>query len=306
MSKSPARSRRTLPLDRLNGFLAVAEAGGFTAAAQRLDINKTALSQQIARLEAELGGALFTRTTRRVELTEAGRRLFDASAPLLRELEVAVTNFGDANAEPSGTLRITAPTDYAANVLGPALAAFHREHPQLQIDLIATDEVLDLVGERIDLAVRFGWLRDSSLRAVKLADFSQVVVAAPTYLAQAGVPRKPEQLALHPWIALTLLRSPLTWRFTGRSGQQVNVRMRPGLRANSPEGVLGLVRGGAGISVLTDFAANNDLRAGTLRQLLPEWSLPSGGIHLVYPATRQPAGKVRRFIDFFRDWLANH
>jgi len=305
MPASPARTRRTVSLDRLQWFLAVAEAGGFTAAAQRLDINKTVLSQQIAKLENELGGALFTRTTRCVELTEAGRRLFDESAPLLRDLETSVARFGDANTEPSGTLRITAPADYAANVIGPALAAFHREHPRLQVDLIATDDVLDLVGERIDIAVRFGWLRDSTMRAVRIGDFSQMVVAAPSYLAQHGMPKQPEQLALHAWIALSLLRSPLTWRFSGRGGRQVTVRMRPGLRANSPAGVLGLLRGGAGISVLTDFAASTDLRDGTLRQLLPDWSLPSGGIHLVYPATRQPAGKVRHFIDFFRDWRAN-
>lgn len=305
MPTSPARPRRTISLDRLQWFLAVAEAGGFTAAAQRLDINKTVLSQQIAKLENELGGALFTRTTRRVELTEAGRRLFDESAPLLRDLETSVAQFGDANIEPSGTLRITAPVDYATNVLGPALAAFHREHPRLQVDLIATDDVLDLVGERIDIAVRFGWLRDSTMRAVRIGDFSQVVVAAPSYLAQHGAPRQPEQLASHAWVALTLLRSPLTWRFTGRGGRQVTVRMRPGVRASSPGGVLGLLRGGAGISVLADFTAATDLHDGTLQQLLPDWSLPGGGIHLVYPATRQPAGKVRHFIDFFRDWQAN-
>lgn len=132
-------------------------------------------------------------------------------------------------------------------------------------------------------------------------------MASSSYLRQHGTPNKPDRLASHAWIALTLLRSPLTWRFTARSGRQITVRMRPGLRASSPEGVLGLLRGGggAGISVLTGFTAGNDLRSGTLQQLLPEWSLPSGGIHLVYPATRQPAGKVRRFIDHFRDWLAN-
>ncbi|MFC5570685.1 LysR substrate-binding domain-containing protein [Lysobacter yangpyeongensis] len=305
MPKPSQRPRRAPSLDRLSAFLAVAEAGGFTAAAQRLDINKTVLSQQIARLESELGGALFTRTTRRVELTEAGRLLFDESAPLLQQLESAVAQFGQASTDPSGTLRITAPADYAVNVLGPALAAFQREHPQLQVDLIATHDVLDLVAERIDLAVRFGWLRDSSLRATKLGEFRQLVLASPDYLARAGAPRRPEQLASHAWIALSLLRSPLTWRFEKHGGRQVTVRMRPGLRASSPEGVLGLLRGGAGISVLTDFAATPDLHAGALQQVLRDWSLPSGGIHLVYPATRQPPGKVRRFMDFFRDWLAN-
>jgi DNA-binding transcriptional LysR family regulator len=292
-----------LSLDRLNWFVAVAEAGGFTAAAQRLDIGKTLLSQQVAKLEAELGGALFTRTTRRVELTDAGRRLYDESSPLLRELGAAVAGFGDASVRPSGTLRITAPTDYAATVVGPALAGFHRLHPQLQIELIATDDVLDLVGERIDLAVRSGWLRDSSLRAVKLGEFTQVVLAAPAYLAEAGTPRRPEQLATHRWIALRLLRTPLTWRFTHRTGRACSVRVRAGLSANSPQALLGLLRGGAGISVMTDFGAAADLHSGTLQRVLHDWNLPSGGIHLVYPATRQPPGKVRHFIDFFREYL---
>lgn len=295
--------KRPLQLDRLVLFAAVAEEGGFTAAAERLDSSKTLLSQQINKLEAELGGALFTRTTRRVTLTEAGQRLFDECAPLLRDLATAVQRFDIARGQPSGTLRITAPPDYAAGVLGAALGEFVREHPQLQIDLIASSEVMDLVRERIDVAIRFGWLRDSSLRATRLTGFGQYVVAAPDYLARAGAPKRPEDLAGHRWIALSLLRTPLLWRFTTADGHQRSVRMQAAARANSPEALLGLLRGGAGISAIADFALEADLRSGRLQRVLLQWSLARGGIYAVYPAVRQVPAKVRNFIDFFRAYL---
>ncbi|MBA8885874.1 DNA-binding transcriptional LysR family regulator [Dokdonella fugitiva] len=291
-------------LDRLRWFVAVAEAGGFTLAADRLATGKTQLSHHVARLERELGGALFTRTTRRVELTDAGRRLYDTIAPLLRDLDGALGGVDEAASQPSGTLRITAPTDYAASVVGPALAAFQRAHPRLVVELVASDDVLDLVGERIDLAVRFGWLRDSSMRAVRLGEFAQWVVGSPAYFAEAGTPRRPNQLAAHRWIALRLLRSPLTWRFAKAGGRSATVRVRATAQANSPQALLGLLRGGGGVSVITDFATESDVAAGTLQRVLADWQLPSGGIHLVYPATRQPPAKVRHFIDFFRDHVA--
>ncbi|HWP18058.1 MAG TPA: LysR substrate-binding domain-containing protein [Burkholderiaceae bacterium] len=294
------RNSREPSLDRLNLFVAVAEAGGFTAAAQRLGMLKTALSPQIARLEEELGGQLFTRTTRRVELTEAGRRLYAEVAPLLRGLRTAVDEFGDRETRPGGTLRITAPADYSSAVVGPLLARFQSLYPGLLVELIASDGIVDLVAERIDVAVRLGWLRDSSLRAVKVGSFSQVAVASPAYLAEAGTPRQPADLTQHRWIALRLLRSPLTWRFTHRDGRHATVRVQAATSATSPLGLLGLARGGAGIAVLTDFAAEADLQRGDLQRVLPEWTLPRGGIHLVYPAAGRPPGKVRHFVDFFR------
>jgi DNA-binding transcriptional LysR family regulator len=296
-------NRRTPQLDRLALFTAVAEAGGFTAAAERLGTSKTLLSHQIGKLEAELGAALFTRTTRRVTLTEAGERLLRDSTPALQELAAAVERLTTVREQPTGTLRITAPPDYAGGVLGTALGEFARRYPQLEIELIASSEVMDLVGARIDLAIRVGWLRDSSLRAARLGEFEQFVVASPDYLARAGVPQHPEDLGRHRWIALTVLRTPLLWRFTAANGSQRSVRMQAVARANSAEAVLGLLRGGVGASVLTDFALEADLRSGRLQRLLSQWKLPRGGIYAVYPAARQVPAKVRSFIDFFRAFL---
>ncbi|HEY5810626.1 MAG TPA: LysR substrate-binding domain-containing protein [Povalibacter sp.] len=295
--------RRPLQLDRLVLFTAVAEAGGFTAAADRLDSSKTLLSQQINRLEAELGVALFNRTTRRVVLTEAGQRLFNDCKPLLEQLRGSVERLTEQRTQPAGTLRITAPADYAANVLGMLLGKFAERHPQLQVDLVVSGEVLDLLSERIDLAIRIGWLRDSSLRATRLAEFEQYLVASSAYLSRAGLPRQPADLARHRWIALSLLRSPLSWRFTHTNGEQRSVHMQEAARVNAPEALLGLLRGGTGISAMADFAVDADLRDGRLQRILPQWHLPSGGIYAVYPATRQLPLKVRVFLDFLREHL---
>ncbi|APR80768.1 Transcriptional regulator, LysR family protein [Minicystis rosea] len=291
---------RPVPLDRLTVFAAVADAGGFTAAAERLGVTKTLVSQQIGKLEAELGGSLFTRTTRKVTLTEAGQLLLEECAPLLRELGAAVERFGQTSAEPTGTLRVTTSPEYAANVLGPLLAEFARAHPKLDVDLIATNQVLDLVADRIDMAVRFGWLRDSSLRAMQIGEFAQYAVASPDYLARHGTPKRPEDLTRHAWVALTLLRAPLSWSFTAPGGGERDVRVRATARGSSPEAVLGLVRGGAGVSVLAAYLVEDDVKSGKLIRLLSHWKLPTGGIHAVYPGGARVPVKVRAFIDFFR------
>lgn len=291
-------------LKRLAVFAAVAEGGGFTAAAGRLGSTKAMVSAQVRRLEAELGATLFVRTTRRVSLTEAGRQLFEESAPLLRELEAVLDRAGGGSGGAlRGTLRLTVPGNYLAGGLAQRLARFAALHPQLQLDLVATDTVLDLVGEGFDLAIRGGWLPDSTLRAVRLGQFEQWVVAAPAYLARHGLPRAPQDLAGHRWVTLSLLRAPLTWTFTHRGGARRIVRMQPAARCNTPVAVQELVREGLGISALTDYMARADVEQGRLVRLLPGWTLPSGGIHAVYPSSRHVPAKVRALIDFLRQGL---
>ena len=290
-------------LDRLNAFLAVAETGSFTAAAKKLDMSKNQLCLQVARLEKELATALFIRTTRRVVPTEAGVKLQLACTSPLQNLYTAISDVVDGSTDLSGVLRVTSPSDYAMSAIGPALAAFSLLHPQLRIELITESRVLDLVSERMDLAVRLGWPEDSSMKSLKIGEFALFVVAAPAYLVQAGIPEHPSQLAKHRWIALTLLQTPLWWQFTGPDGAHCDVRMRSGLSANTPEGLLGLLRGGAGVSVATDFSIAHDLQCGALHCLLPDWQLPTCGIYLLWPNTRNEQPKVRALIDFLRSWF---
>lgn len=292
--------RRT-ELKRLAVFIAVVEGGGFTAAAARLGSTKAMVSAQVRQLEAGLGLNLLTRTTRRVTLTEDGRRLYQDSAPLLRELEAVLDRAGSARGALSGILRITVPNNDLPGNLTPRLARFVELHPQLQLDVLATDAVLDLVGEGIDLAIRGSTtLRDSTLRAVRLGHSEQWTVAAPACLARHGLPRKPEDLAGQRWVALSLLRAPLTWTFS-RSGARRTVRMQAAARCNSPSALRDLVREGLGVSVLLDHMVREDVVQGRLVRLLPDWTLPGVGTYAMYPASRHVPGKVRALIDFLRE-----
>lgn len=290
-------------LNALRVFVAVVESGGFTAAARRLGVAKARVSVQISKLERELGTSLLARTTRKVVTTEAGEALYAESGPLLQSLADAVDRAGSTKQELGGTLRISATVDHAANALAPVIARFAELHPGLHIDVQTSDRVVDLVEHGIDLAIRMGWLRSSSLRAIKLGDFGQWVCAAPAYLDRAGRPKKPADLTAHAWIALGLLPTPLTWKFTSRKGQTQSVTMKSRLRVSSPGALLSLLRLGSGISVLADFTAAADIESGQLLRLLPEYSLPRGGIYAVYPPGRHVPAKVRAFIDFYRDSL---
>lgn len=297
-----------IDLNSLLVFDAVVDSGSFTGAAERLGVAKAKVSILVSRLEQAIGATLFHRTTRRVSLTDAGRALHAQCRPLLEGLEHAVAQAGQESGQPaqlSGMLRITTAVDQAVLSVAPALARFAQMHPALQFDLRAGDTVVGLVEEGIDLAIRYGWLRDSSLRAVKLGDFSQYVVASPQYLERHGRPRRPEDLASCEWLALSLLPTPLTWKFTSRSGETRSVQMKSRMRVNSPAALRALLREGAGVSVLTQQSAEEGMRDGYLVRLLPQWSLPQGGIYAVVPPGRHMPARVRAFIDFYRDYLGN-
>lgn len=290
-------------LNRLAAFAAVVESGSFTAAAEKLGLTKAMVSQHVSRLERELGITLLTRTTRKVTPTEAGAAFYADCAPVLQEVEAAIARVGGESEVPAGTLRLTVPEDYGAAVVVPALAGFLHKFPGVKVELVATDQVVDLVAGRFDLAIRTGWLRDSSLRATQLGSFDQVVAASPAYLKNAGTPKRPQDLAQHRWIALTLLRSSLTWNFSGRNGKSQTVRVSPAISTNSTASLRAFMREGLGISVLPDYMLDADISAGRLTRILPAWSLPQGGVHAVYPNVRYTSAKVRAFVDFLRNQL---
>lgn len=303
MSRAALPARSAPDLNALAVFAAVAENGGFTAAAGRLGLATSRVSTVVRQLETAMGLALFTRTTRRVSLTEPGRRLHDQVQPLLRDLSDALASVDEHDGPLSGTLRISASVDHSVQFLAPLVAEFSRRHPALQIDLQASDRIVDLVAEGIDVAFRIGWLRDSSLRATRLGDVEQWVVASPEHLARAGTPRRPADLADHAWIALTLLPTPLTWKFTSRRGVTETVRTHARLRTDSGVSLRALVRRGAGVSALSRLGVEQDVAEGRLVRLLPTWSLPLAGIHAVYPPGRHVPARVRAFVEFYRERL---
>lgn len=283
-------------LNRLAVFTALVRAGSFTAAAEQLGMTKAMVSQHVARLEQELGVTLLVRSTRRMSLTEAGVTFHADCVRILADAEAAIERVGESHDMPRGTLRLTTSLDYGIAVVAPKLASFMRLYPAVQVDLVLSDHISDVIAERFDLAIRGGWLRDSSLRATRLGGFRQLLVASPTYLAEQGTPRRPEDLSTHRSIAMSALPTPLRWTFTAQGGTRRTVRMRQAAQANNAAAVRGLVLAGAGVAVLPDYLVEEDIRASRLVALLAQYRLPEGGIHAVYPGRKAPA-KVRAFID---------
>jgi len=295
-----------IDLNTLVIFDAVVEAGSFTAAANRLDVAKAKISVSIGRLEQQLTCSLFTRTTRKIMLTEAGRLLHEQCQPLLLGLREALTQASSEqvnDGELTGVLRLSATVNQAAQSLAPAIAKFALLHPRLRVDLRTGDRISDLVSDGIDLSFRMGWLRDSSQRAIKLGEFKQVMVAAPSYLKQFGKPKQLQDLRQHEWIALSLLQTPLTWKMTDSNGETETIHVKSRIQVDAPNALLSLVQHGAGISVMDERTAQAAIDAGALVRLFSQWALPVGGIYAVLPPGRLVAAKVRAFIDFYRDFI---
>ncbi|MFZ6742329.1 LysR family transcriptional regulator [Undibacterium sp. JH2W] len=292
-----------IDLNSLTIFAAVVEAGSFTAAADRLDVAKAKISVQINRLERQLGLSLFTRTTRQMALTDAGRHLHEQCQPLLSGLRDALTQVGSQQGELTGLLRLSASVSHATLAIAPAVAEFSRLHPQLSIDMRTGDRISDLVADGIDLSFRMGWLRDSSQRAIKLGEFQQYIVAAPCYLKKHGTPKIPEDLREHRWIALSLLPTPLTWKISDANGNVHSLHMKSRMQVDSPTALLALLQSGAGISAMEELSSTAAIKAGKLQRLLPGYELPRGGVYAVLPPGRHIPAKVRAFIDFYKSFI---
>lgn len=288
----------TVNLNRLVVFSAVAENGSLTAAARQLGIAKTMVSAHMQRLEAELGVSLLTRTTRKVALTEAGQQFYATSRLALRDIDHAVMQATHGANIPSGTLRVTAPVDYGAAVVTPMLVLLQQRYPLLRVELMCADRVVDLVSEGIDLAIRLGGLKDSTHRAVTFWNYTKWLVASPDFLARHGVaPKKLADLESVPFVAMSELARPAFFDFSGPKGQKQSIRFNESFSVNTAPACRAAVLAGAGLAVLTDFAVSEDVAAGRLVRVLPQWATAKSGIHAVFPAARYMPSKIRVFID---------
>lgn len=292
---------KPINLNRLAYFAAVIDAGSFTAAAARLGITKAVVSQQVARLEEELGATLLVRTTRQVAPTEAGRAMYARCVVILRESEDAFAEVGRAAAAPTGTLRLTASFDYGTAVVVPTLAEFTRRYPACRVALSLSDKTLDLGSGQLDMAIHVGWLEDSSLVARRIGSFRQLLVCAPSLVDALSGVREPDELEDHPFVANTALREPLSWAFSRRETERRVVWARSSFAIDATPAVHAAVLAGAGLSVLPDFLVHSDLVAGRLFHVLPAWNLPIGGIHAVVPAARFRPTKVSAFVELLTD-----
>jgi DNA-binding transcriptional LysR family regulator len=289
-------------LEGIAVFVTVVEAGSFTAAADRLEVSQPAVSRAVTALEKRLGVRLLQRTTRRLQLTEAGGDLYRRAARALAELEEAQHEVARHQTEPRGTLRVSAPTSFTISWLGHTVGEFLRRHPGVRLDLQLEDRHVDLVADGFDLAIRVATLDDSQLVAQRLAPARTVLCAAPEYLARRGTPREPDDLLQHDCIVYTNGAAARKWRLNSNGRTLVMPVQGPVLTNN------GLVEkfaalDGLGIVLLPVFYVAAELRSGRLRVVLPEFPPVELGVYAVYPERRGLSAKVRAYVQFLKEQL---
>lgn len=278
-------------------FATVVEQRSFVGAARALGLSKATVSKAITRLEGQLGATLFHRTSRTLSLTDTGRALAPRAARILAEGICAEEEASDAASAPKGLVRLAAPMTFGLQHVAPAIAEFLAEHPGIEIDLQLDDRTTDLVEQGIDIALRIAQLPDSSLRARRLAPIPRRTVAAPAYLERRGRPRHPAELGEHDCLCYTNLPTD-AWRFNGPGGAEVSVKPMGPLRANSGEALMPALRAGLGVTVLPDFIIGDDLAAGTIEEILPDWHWTPIALHLVTPPNPLRPARVEAVIDF--------
>lgn len=284
----------------IEAFLAVSRTGGFSTAALELGISKAMVSKHVAQLEAALGVQLVNRTTRRVGLTEAGVAYRDRMKEIVEDIEETGQSVAKLSAEPRGNLRIMSPTSFGAFHIARAIASYHERYPQVGIDLLLVDRLLDLVEEGIDLAIRVGDLDDSSLVARKLAQARVVVCGAPDYLQRRGRPRAPEELAGHNCMVYTGRQLPYDWSFTV-DGEVRTLRVGGDVRSNVGDALRIAAIQGCGLVQLPTYMVGLDISAGRLEAVLEPFEPPPRPIYAVFLQRRYLSAKVRTFVDFLAE-----
>lgn len=286
----------------MRAFVAVVESGSFTAAADRLDLAKSAVSRRVGALEERLGVQLFRRTTRRVNLTDTGRSFYERGARILADLDEAESAAAQEHGTLRGRLRVALPLTFGVRHMCAPIAEFSRRHPGVDFDLDLNDRRVDLVEEGVDLAIRIAHLRDSSLIARRLFEARTVMVASRAYLDTQGSPEKIEDLADHRCLVYGNLDEPSKWACTDERGSRHSFDVPVAMTATSGDFLCSAAAEGMGLALLPTFVAGEFIRRGELLPVLTGYEWPVTPAYAVYAPTRHLSYRVRAFIDF----LAGH
>jgi DNA-binding transcriptional LysR family regulator len=278
-------------------FVAVVDAGSFTAAAERFDMSSVMVGKHVRHLEELLGARLLARTTRRQSLTEIGLHYAERCRAILAEIEAAESGAEAMRIAPRGMLKVTSATSFGTQCLAPALADYLALYPEISVDLQLNDRVVDIVEEGFDAAVRIGALDDSSLIARPLMPYRMLLCASPDYLKRAGVPRRPEDLHNHQCIDYAHWNRRVTWKLKTRDGAEMALPAGR-FRSNNGQALRMAALRGYGIIMQAEILLGEDVAAGRLVPLLQDYLPPPRAIHLVYPRDRQPTPKLTTFVDF--------
>ena len=285
-------------LSEMEAFATVVDQGGFTDAARKLGISKSAISKHVSALETRLGARLLNRTTRRVSPTEIGLAYYDRARRVLTDAGEADALVSSMQSEPSGLLRVSVASDFGATQLSPLLGAFLEAHPKITLCLAYEDRYVELISEGFDMAIRVGEMEDSSLRARKLAETSRRLVASPSYLQRHGTPMRIDDLKDHVLLHQSHHPSGGIWRLRAPSGEIRQVRTGGRLNVNDGRALLDAARAGLGIAHLPCYLYGPALREKALEEAIPALPRDTTEIHAVYPPGPHVAPKVRALVDF--------
>lgn len=282
-------------------FARVAETGSFSAVAREAGATQPAISRQVAALETHLGARLLQRSTRSLTLTEDGRDLLAHIRLVLEAVELAEAAIGRRRLAPAGLVRMGSPSVLGRMHVAPRIGALLARYPELSVDLVLTEEVVDMVQMGLDLTIRVGPIGDAGLVARRVGTTTSIAVAAPDYLDGHGEPRTPSDLGAHDCLIFTRLADPETWTFSAADGSSVPVRVAGRLRTNNIAAVLEAALAGVGIALVPTWMLRDEVRSGRLVVLLREWQPPHRPISVVYPSRRFLAPRTRAVIDFIVD-----
>lgn len=288
-------------MDRLAGieaFVAIVEAGGFQAAAKQLGLSRALVSKRIAALERSLGTQLLHRTTRRLAVTAAGAEFYERAKRIRAEIDAAMAELAQHQAEPAGLVKINAPMSFGQLHLAPVLVEFMQAFPRVNLQLTLTDHFVDVVDEGYDLVLRIGALRDSSLIARRLTPVRRYLCASPAYLAEAGTPDTPQALRAHRLLHYGWLATGTRWQLVSASGEETVVEGPISLCVNNGDLLAAAASSGLGITLLPTFIIAPELRAGRLVRLLPGWEGAPIALSALWPSSRVLPLRVRTLIDF--------
>jgi len=283
-------------------FFHVVDTQSFSAAARKLGIARSAVSRHIALLEKSIGVRLLNRTTRSLSLTEVGETYYRSCARIVAEADNATRRVSQLQDEPVGMLKVAAPVSLGSRLVAPVVQEFMEQHEAINVELILDDRIVDMVQEGIDVSIRVGWLKDSNLVAKKLCDWNRYLCASPGYIERHGRPKTLAQLADHEWVIFTLLPTPFHWTFT-KNKREETIQIKGRLKTNNADAVRTLLLQGAGIAALGDFLVGEDIKAGRLEQLLPDYDCGGAGMYAVYQDRHYQQAKVRLFIDYIDGYL---
>ncbi len=283
-------------IDAMQAFVAVADLQGFAPAARKLRLSPSAVTRLIAALEERLGARLLQRTTRSVTLTDAGTRYLERARRILADVEEAEHAAEGERTRPSGRLVVSAPVGFGRLHVSPVMAAYLQRYPDVSAELRLEDRMVNLVEDGIDLAVRIGFLADSSLVARHVGEMRRIVVASTDYLRHRGEPKTPADIVGHQTIQFGASTVTCEWRFVERS-REFRLNVAPRFSSNGADAAIHYAEQGGGLTRVLAYQAADAIRRGRLKIVLEKFEQPALPIHIVYPTSRLLSAKVRAFVD---------